>query len=198
LRRISTRRLATTVAAMCLAALGVPALASAAQCANSDVAPQAGNLGDVRSAVLCLVNSERSARGLGVLRVQAQLARAADGHAQDMATQHFFAHESRNGRTVTDRVRATGYLPKQVSWTLGETLAWGTGRLATAAATVDAWMHSPDHRTIMLSPKYRDAGIGIAIGAPDAALANGATVTMDVGRRGASAKGARASKLRNR
>ena len=198
MRRNSTRRLVLAVATACLVALSAPAVSGAAECANRDVAPQAGNLGDVRSAVLCLVNAERTARGLQPLRGQVQLARSADGHAQDMVTHHFFAHDSKDGRTMTDRINAVGYLPKHNAWALGENLAWGTGALATPAAIVDAWMHSAGHRTIMLSPKYRDAGIGVVIGVPDESLAGGATVAMDVGRRGTLAKTARASKLHHR
>ena len=53
---------------------------------------------------------------------------------------------------------------------------------STAAAIVRAWLRSPGHREIILSPRYADVGVGVGAGTP-AGHASGATVTVVVGRR---------------
>jgi uncharacterized protein YkwD len=174
-----------------LAACVVVALPSAAadaakrkrtgECANAGVQPAAGNLADVRAAVLCLHNRERTARGLPPLRENAKLRRAAVGHSGDMVAGRFFAHESPAGADMTDRILRTGYARGQ-SWSLGENIAWGSGVLGTAAEIQRAWMESPGHRVNILRPQFREIGIGIAVGAPvDAGGLDSATYTADFG-----------------
>ena len=78
-----------------------------------------------------------------------------------MVRHRYFAHDSRNGRSPFDRMRATHYVPRNASWWLGENIGWGSGSLAEPAAIVRAWMHSPPHRANILSRHFRDIGIGI-------------------------------------
>ena len=75
----------------------------------------------------------------------------------------YFAHTSPTGSTMTDRILKTGYV-SGYSWVAGETLAWGWGTRAGARATVRAWLHSPEHRAILLSPKYRTIGVARSCG----------------------------------
>jgi uncharacterized protein YkwD len=44
-------------------------------------------------------------------------------------------------------------------------------------------MASPGHRANILAPRYREVGIGIAVGAPVRGSGAGATYTTDFGRR---------------
>ena len=178
--RKSAARLALAAVSAGVMALGGPATASAATCANADVIPTAAAVSEVRESVLCLVNAERAQRGLPAFKVQAQLAKSAEGHAKDMVRRGYFSHTSKDGRELADRVRSAGYLKGK--WSIGENLAWGTGVLATPANIVKAWMESPGHRAIVLAPNFRDAGIGLAIGSPKSSAA-GATVAMNVGKR---------------
>jgi uncharacterized protein YkwD len=152
-----------------------------AECVNVDVQPAPSNLADVRAAVLCLHNRERAARGLPPLRENARLRRAAEGHSGDMVASGFFAHDSPSGDGMAERILRTGYGQGQ-SWALGENIAWGTGTLATAAEIQRAWMESPGHRANVLRRRFRELGIGIAVGAPVASGAmQGATYTADFG-----------------
>jgi uncharacterized protein YkwD len=178
--RKSAARLALAAVSAGVMALGGPSAASAATCANADVIPTAAAAAEVRDSVLCLVNAERAQRGLAAFKAQTQLAKSADGHAKDMVRRGYFSHTSKDGRELADRVRAAGYLKGR--WSIGENLAWGTGVLATPANIVKAWLDSPGHKAIMLSPNFRDAGIGLAIGSPKSAAA-GATVALNVGKR---------------
>jgi uncharacterized protein YkwD len=174
------RFLIATITALTTLALSAPAHAC-----ESSIQPTGENVGKVRSALLCELNRVRAARGLSSLRSQPQLGRAARRHSRDMVSRGYFSHTSTDGRSMTDRVAATGYLPRRGSWTLGENLAWGTGSYATPASIVASWLESPGHRAIMLSARYRDAGLGVAIGTPE--RHPGATVTLNVGRRSATA-----------
>jgi uncharacterized protein YkwD len=151
------------------------------ECANTTLQPAPGNLAVVREAVLCLHNRERAARGLPLLRENAKLRRAAEGHSADMVAAHYFAHESLSGADMAARILGTGYARGQ-GWSLGENIAWGTGNLGTAAEIQRAWMDSPGHRANILRRQFREIGIGIAVGAPvDAGGLEGATYTADFG-----------------
>jgi uncharacterized protein YkwD len=128
----------------------------------------------VRRATLCLVNGERTQRGLSRLTARRELETAATRYGRQMVAQRFFDHVSPSGSTLVQRVRQTGYLRNASGWSLGENLAWGSGDLATPRAIVAAWMASPGHRANILRPRFRDAGIGLAAGAP-LALGGGAS-----------------------
>jgi len=154
-----------------------------AACGNVDVIPTADTVAAVEDAVLCLLNGERADRGLAQLAENAQLAQAALGHATDMVQRDYFSHDSPDGATMTDRIAATGYLPDDASWLVGENLAWGTGSLATARAIMDAWMSSEGHRANILNPRFREIGMGTALGTPQGGD-SGATYAHEFGVRG--------------
>lgn len=147
--------------------------------------PSSANGVQVRDATLCLLNQERTSRGLAPLKSNRYLLTAARRYSQLMVRERFFGHVSPGGSTLVSRVRkGTKYLRGARSWKLGENLAWGSGQLATPAYTVKAWMRSPGHRRNILTPRFRHIGIGVVLGAP--AKTNGmaaATYTTDFGRR---------------
>jgi len=173
-------------ALMASLALAVPAGASAASpCSGSNLTPSSENVSQLRSATLCLLNRERTPRGMARLSESPQLRKAAQSYSQTMVAQSFFDHVSPGGSTLLTRVkRSTGYLQNVSAWALGENIAWGTGELATPAETMKGWMESSGHRHNILNRKYRHVGIGIALGAPvDAQGLPAATYTTDFGYR---------------
>ena len=120
--------------------------AAAEGCANTDLKPTRANLELVRDAVLCLHNRERASHGLPKLKENPKLRRAAERHSSNMVDSRFFDHTSPGGSTMVDRIRRTGYTSRASSWALGENIAWGSGRLATAAADppqLDALLRPP-------------------------------------------------------
>ncbi len=182
-----SRRLRLVLAALAGAvALGAAVSpAAAARCANATEVPSVADVAAARATVLCLVNRERTARGLRALRANRLLDRAAARHSADMVRHGYFDHTSPAGSTLTSRVTASGYLGHTRAWMAGENIAWGDGPLGTPAAIVDAWMHSPGHRANILRRQFREVGTGVVAGVPvdDAGLA-GATYTQDFGTRG--------------
>jgi uncharacterized protein YkwD len=165
---------ATSAAAAAKARAAVITAILARPCVNTDVMPEAGNLGLVRETVLCLINRERAQNGESPLRLSGELEQAAEGHSRELITANYFAHVSPGGETPVDRVRETGYIPgPSVGYVIGENLAWGTYGLATPAEIVAAWMASPGHRANILESQYSETGIGITPQVPGS-LGNGA------------------------
>jgi uncharacterized protein YkwD len=170
------------VAATAAWLLAVTATAAAA-CAGSHVRPTRATVDRAAGATVCLINRARARHGLAPLQPTAALERAARAHSRDMVRRSYFAHNSPGGSTPSRRIARAGYLGGARSWAVGETIAWGTGRLASPASIVRAWLRSPGHRAILLDGRYHDLGIGIALGAPGAGH-RGATFTGDFGARG--------------
>jgi uncharacterized protein YkwD len=176
----------TCAALLALAALAAPAGARAGGgCRDADALPGRVSQTRLRAATLCLMNAERSARGLGRLRANRPLSRAARAYARQMVRRHFFDHQSPGGSTMMSRIRSTAYVHGAASFTVGENLAWGTGPWATPRAIVRGWMRSREHRANLLDPEFRDVGIGVARGAPERLQAGetGGTYVADFARR---------------
>jgi uncharacterized protein YkwD len=168
--KVTAGETATTTATV---RAGQIAAVLATPCENTELTPEAGNLGLIRAAVLCLVNVKRAQNGESPLRLSAQLGQAAEGHDHELISADYFAHVSPSGLTPVDRVRGTGYIPgRSVGYVIGENLAWGTYGLSTPAAIVSAWIASPGHLANILESQYTETGIGVVPQVPPS-LANG-------------------------
>jgi uncharacterized protein YkwD len=108
--------------------------------------------------VLVLFNKQRAVYGLKPLTIDKKLTRAADAHSADMLKRGYFAHDGPQGKWD---VRVRHYVRRSM---IGEILSEGTGYYATPAGMVHAWMHSPEHRRIILTPELRLVGLGVATG----------------------------------
>jgi len=182
---------ARVLLAALLALVALPAGTASAgtqSCPGAGAVPTARTLDDARDATVCLLNRERTKRGLRALRTNGVLQSSATSYAQDMVRRNFFAHVSPTGETLTQRIKDdTRYLADARGWEIGENIAWGTGSLATPAQIVASWMASPPHRANILRAGFREMGLGIALGAPVAgasAAAGAATYANQFGRRG--------------
>jgi uncharacterized protein YkwD len=178
--------LATVLLLLALAPAAATATATGTDCAHSDDLVTALSATDRRAALLCVIDAERSARGLALVHGSAQLARAAQGHADDMVARHFFEHVTPGGSTLGDRVHATGYIDGRRDWELGEAIAWAEQPLDTPASLMRAWLGSPEHRAIILDRRFRDVGIGVTPGLTDGSAVPGATAVLDFGFRTSS------------
>jgi uncharacterized protein YkwD len=145
---MNTRQLRLIVMLLLAALFAGTAAAQSAEAAT--VAP--------RTALLDRINVVRAAHGLPRVYPSGPLRAAAQRHSLDMLRRNYFAHTSPTGSTLYDRIVGSGFV-NGYTWLGGETLAWGTGTLAGARATVHAWMLSPEHRAILLSSTYHWVGI---------------------------------------
>jgi uncharacterized protein YkwD len=179
------RRIAIAAIA-CLGLAAFPAAASAdapSSCAGADAFPSAANMPQIESATLCLLNAERTSRGLAPLRRDGRLRSAALAHSLDMVAHHYFAHDDLSGGGPEDRIARAGYLPRYGPWVIGENIAWGTDYLATPREIVRAWMNSAPHVHNILYSDYREIGIGVGLGVPDPSFGSGATYSTEFGAR---------------
>jgi uncharacterized protein YkwD len=160
-------------------------LAEARNCKRADAQPNRVSHRIVVRATLCLLNNARARHGLAKLSLSRKLGRAARGHSADMARRGYFSHNSLSGASFLDRIRRAGYLRRARRWHVGENIAWGVGRLATARAIVRSWMNSPGHRANILNRRFRHVGVGITYNAPVRVAGRAAaTYTTDFGMRG--------------
>ena len=171
-----------------------------AGCLDADAAPTAISLPAVTAATLCLVNGERTDKGLATLAPNAKLARAATAYAADLVAGSYFSHTGRDGSSSLARIERSGYITAGAGYMVGENLAWGTGTLATPRSITQAWMNSPGHRQNILNPRFREFGIGVATGNPAARDGHGATYANEFGvlQRAGRAKKSAAAKKRAR
>ena len=108
---------------------------------------------------LAAINDLRRAQGVVPLRLSPALALAASQHSQSMAEHGFFEHTSLDGSPCSKRVKAA--YPKHGSrfWRVGENLAWASPQLSARQALA-LWLASPRHRNNLLSPTWREIGLG--------------------------------------
>jgi uncharacterized YkwD family protein len=103
--------------------------------------------------IVRLVNEVRARYGLGGLSVNASLAAVAQSKAQDMASNHYFAHNSPTYGSPFDMMKSHGITYR----TAGENLAMG---YATPQATVEGWLNSEGHRANILNGDFTQIGMG--------------------------------------
>src|SRR3989338_5704392 len=120
--------------------------------------PSTAELSTITNArILQLTNEERMNNGLGALKMNESLVKAATEKAQDMIDNDYFAHISPTGVTPWFWIQRNNY-----AYTVaGENLAID---FVQAEDVVDAWMASPSHRDNILQPDYVETGIGVLTG----------------------------------
>ncbi len=163
-----------------LGACVAPAQA-ASSCAGADDIPTADRARQAMRATICLVNAARRSKGLRPVRSARGLRLAAEEHSRDMVGGVYFQHDSLDGRSLAERVRAAGYDRGFDLMAVGEAIGVGVQAMATPRAMVDAWLTSPDHRHILLNRRFREVGIGIQAAVDG--LVPGAAYTADFGLR---------------
>jgi uncharacterized protein YkwD len=105
-----------------------------------------------------LLDHIRLAHGLPAFEDSTALRGAAREHTADMLAHDYFAHNA-PGDPFGPRIRRFVASPL-----VGENIAWGTGSYGTPEGLVSLWMHSPEHRHIILMPNLHRIGLGIATG----------------------------------
>jgi uncharacterized protein YkwD len=123
-------------------------------CARAHTRIAAASRAEMRTAVVCLVNRQRTERGLPRLSSSGRLNRSAQGWTNEMVSHRDFSH----GADFASRISAVGF-----DWsTVGENIAGG---FRTPASVVDAWMASTGHCQNILNPVYKNVGTGLSGGA---------------------------------
>jgi uncharacterized protein YkwD len=147
---------------------------SALACPGGRVSAASQTVEQARAAVVCLINKKRAGNHVKPAHEHPLLDSAAQTHTDAMTAQNFFSHEGDG--TPASRAANAGYMSGAQAWGIGEDLFWGAARLSTPNATVNAWMHSAEHRAVLLSKRYHQVGVGVDQGSP-AGADNGMTGT---------------------
>jgi uncharacterized protein YkwD len=114
---------------------------------------------------LALHNRVRIRNDRPRLCIQQQLLRAARKHSADMMVNNYFSHRSRNGSTLSQRVKREGYTSRGMSvYRIGENIGWGSGSLGSPRKIHRAWMRSDGHRKNIMNRGFRQVGIGVIRG----------------------------------
>jgi len=107
-----------------------------------------------------LVNRQRNASGLEPLVWSDDAAKIARLHSENMATYNFFSHTGLDGLLVNDRADSFGISKWRA---IGENIAYNQGFENPVEFAVERWMQSPKHRDNLLSSRWKESGIGIAV-----------------------------------
>lgn len=140
---------------------------------------------DLAKRIHAQINKNRKKHGLQSLAWNDALSRIATKHSRDMANRNYLDHGTPEGKTFSDRYRQGGFsceIRAGIEMYAGaENIAlsrlynstrrengityhhWNSGE-EIALKTVDGWMNSPRHRENILTPYWRQEGIGVEIG----------------------------------
>lgn len=120
------------------------------------------DLAKTELAIVERTNVFRREQGLGVVRRDPVLDRAARNFARYLAKSGRFAHEA-DGRKPADRVKEAGYWFCAIAENLALNLdSRGFTVEKLARDTVEGWKASPGHRKNMLLPYVTEIGVGVA------------------------------------
>lgn len=110
-----------------------------------------------KTAIISLINKERTENNLPLLKENQLLNDAAELKANDMFSNEYFNHESPSGIVPWYWFKKAGYNYNAA----GENLAIG---FLDSDELYEAWYDSPSHKANLLNSKYNETGIAIVEG----------------------------------
>ncbi len=167
-RRHLSRLAITVVAVLCTSVLATVPAATASisgakhparvrraraadTCPNANAVAGSTSVEALRTAVVCLINEQRTSRHLPPLRASRLLDHSAQDWTNAMVASDVFSH----GTNFAARISAVGYVWRAA----GENIATG---FQTPRGVVNAWMASTGHCQNILNPTYGNVGTGIS------------------------------------
>ncbi len=151
-----------TVAAPTLKPVTAPASIPTAAPAPTSI-PVNFDLG-AEQAALDMINRSRQQNGVAAVAMDDKLRQVARGHAQDMALRNYFAHNTPEGLTPFDRMKAAGILFGWAAENIGYALNY-PNPTAAVQANHDAMMAetppNDGHRQNILNGNLHKVGIGV-------------------------------------
>lgn len=165
-KNMITTMLAAASMAVLLSLLG-SAPAQAGQrpaCANANARVADATVRELSVAVKCLIDRERRKADRARLSPNADLSRVAKRHAGVMVDRDCFGHRCRGEAALEDRIIRSGYLNRGGRYGFAESLGCAT----TPSAMVSLWMSKRYDKRNILGRRYRDIGIGVERGRPEA------------------------------
>ena len=157
---------ATICAMALLVCLAAPAAAQDAEAEDPLLAPPGRCTGDAnpeahhrtqRLAMHCLLDHLRKKAELPALHSNRSLRHSAIYKARRIAECRTFTHNPCGDALAEPFQRAQ--VTRRGRWIVGEDLAWGKGRGATARAILAHWLESPSHREVLLDGQFDHVGL---------------------------------------
>jgi uncharacterized protein YkwD len=119
------------------------------------------NVFELEKLAFSLINSKRAAAGLTELTWSDEVAKVARVHSKEMAENNYFSHRGIDGSMIGDRADSLGVKKWRA---IGENIAFNRGYENPAEFAVECWIKSEGHRLNLLSDRWKETGVGIAIG----------------------------------
>ena len=182
-RLVAIRLLAGTVALLALVAVAGASGALSIVTPQAAAAPASAGARGIRpmnqleGKVLAAINDLRRARGVAVLRLNPVLSGAASQHSVSLAEHGLFEHASPDGSPFWKRDAAVYPKGAYRLWSVGENMAYGAPRLSAGQA-IELWLASPSHRANLLSPTWREVGLGAVHAVAAGGVYDGRDVTI--------------------
>jgi uncharacterized YkwD family protein/spore coat assembly protein SafA len=116
--------------------------------------PNITDIKNLENEVIRIVNVERANRGLTQLSANWQLSRLARYKSADMVKFNYFSHYSPTYGSPFEMMTNFGIKYSAA----GENIAMGQ---PTPKSVMTAWMNSPGHKANILSPNFKEIGVGV-------------------------------------
>lgn len=124
------------------------------------VKPASERVLELERQAFALINKKRAETGLTPLAWSDEVAKVARLHSENMVKFNFFSHRGVDGKMVDGRADSLGV----TKWTaMGENIAYNRGFKNPIETAVEKWMLSPGHRENLLSDRWRESAVGIAV-----------------------------------
>jgi uncharacterized protein YkwD len=158
------------LAGIAVAALAGPAVASAADPYVDLLAPESACPGQSdaslpaatqEQAMICLNRWARNHERLSGLHVSKQLRVSSARKAHDIRRCDQFSHYA-CGRDAFYWEQRVGFF--RGTFGAGENLALTYGEDTSPRGTMDLWLNSAEHRSVLLSPRFRNVGMALVTG----------------------------------
>jgi uncharacterized protein YkwD len=107
-----------------------------------------------------ILNEKRKENGLPPVVWSEDMAKVARLHSENMAKFKFFSHAGLDGSMVSDRADSLGFSRWKA---IGENIAYNRGYENPVEFACQRWMQSQSHRENILNPRWKEAGLGMAI-----------------------------------
>jgi uncharacterized protein YkwD len=152
------------------ALLAVPAGASASGPWDQLLAPESACPGETDASLpaatqeqvmVCMHRWARAREGLSGLHVSKQLRSSSVRKARDIRHCRQFSHYA-CGRNAFYWEQRVGFF--RGTFGAGENLALTYGEDTSPHGTMELWLQSPEHRRVLLSPRFRDVGMTLMAG----------------------------------
>jgi uncharacterized protein YkwD len=119
------------------------------------------SLADAETAMIGLLNGQRTALGLVPLRLDTRLTTIARARSNDMAAKNYFAHQQPDGLWAWDLMKAAGITYYGAGEIIGRT--GGITLDGSVSVVASQWRASSAHYALITSTSYNYLGVGVAI-----------------------------------